>query len=244
MTDELIKVGELARRAGVSVRTLHHYDALGLVRPSFTTAAGHRQYTAADALRLSHVRALQALGFALEEVRALLEDPRSSPVDALTLLGDRARERAEEARALADRLDHLAGALRARRTPDLDDLLETLHEMERFDSLFETYYTPDQLAALARRRDELGEDALRGAQDAWSQLYADAAAAAEAGLDPAGPEGRALAARKRELIAAFTGGDPGIEAALRRMYAENPDLRQAVAGEPAAMEFLRRAEEA
>ena len=46
MQDELLKVGELARRSGVSVRTLHHYDELGLLVPSFTTAAGHRQYTA------------------------------------------------------------------------------------------------------------------------------------------------------------------------------------------------------
>lgn len=81
-------------------------------------------------------------------------------------------------------------------------------------------------------------------QLAWSRLYEDARAAAEAGLDPAGPEGRALARRKRELVLAFTGGDPGIEESLRRMYAENPELRRAVAGDEDAMTFLAAAERA
>jgi len=242
MKDELLEVGELARRSGVSVRTLHHYDELGLLVPSFTTAAGHRQYTAGDALRLSQVRALTSLGFSLARISEVLSDPESSPLAALELLQAQTRERLELARSLSERLDHLARTLRAREAPRLSDLLETLDTMSSFESLYEKYYTPEQLAQLATRRGELGPGGMQDAQRSWGQLYTDAQAAAEAGLDSAGPQGRDLVARKRALIEAFTGGDAGIEQSLGRMYAENPGARQAVAGEAGAMDFLRRAE--
>ncbi len=244
MQNELLKVGELARRSGVSVRTLHHYDEIGLLVPSFTTGAGHRQYTADDALRLSQIRALAGLGLSLRAIREVVEDPDDSPLNALELLHERVRETLSEARVLAERLERLTGTLRSKQAPTLNDLLETLETMSQSEHLFETYYTPEQLADLAQRREDLGEQGMVEAQNAWTQLYADAQAAAEAGLDPTGPEGRDLAARKRALIEAFTGGDAGIEQSLGRMVAENPGVQQEISGEPTAMDFLRRAEAA
>ena len=67
------KVGELAKRTGLSVRTLHHYDEIGLLSPSGRTETGHRLYSNEDVLRLQQIRSLKALGFSLEEVRACLE---------------------------------------------------------------------------------------------------------------------------------------------------------------------------
>lgn len=156
----------------------------------------------------------------------------------------RAVEHLAETRVLVDRLSYLSETLRAEQTPALDDLLDTITTMNQFEAHFEKYYTPEQLEALARRRDQVGKDGMRQAQDDWAQLYADAQAAAEQGRDPTGPTGQDLVRRKRALIEAFSGGDAGIEDSLRRMYAENPDLRQAVAGPEDGMGFLRAAEEA
>jgi hypothetical protein len=61
-------VGELARLAGVTVRTLHHYDRIGLVRPSARTSAGYRSYDVHDLDRLQQVLVYRELGFPLEEV--------------------------------------------------------------------------------------------------------------------------------------------------------------------------------
>lgn len=63
------KVGDLAGRTGLSVRTLHHYDEIGLLSPSGRTGSGHRLYSAEDVLRLQRIRSLRALGFSLEEIR-------------------------------------------------------------------------------------------------------------------------------------------------------------------------------
>ena len=67
-------VGEVAALAGVTVRTLHHYDRIGLLSPSGRSAAGYRQYSAADLDRLHRVLLYRELGFSLEDVAALLDD--------------------------------------------------------------------------------------------------------------------------------------------------------------------------
>jgi DNA-binding transcriptional MerR regulator len=70
-----LTVGQVAEQLDVTVRTLHHYDEIGLVRPSERSAAGYRLYTADDLTRLQHVVVYRRLGFALEEVALLLEQP-------------------------------------------------------------------------------------------------------------------------------------------------------------------------
>src|SRR5688572_15681915 len=80
---EALKVGELAARTGLTIRTLHHYDEIGLLRPSLRTEAGHRLYTAADVARLQQVLSLRQLGFALEEVRDCLARPAFAPLEVI-----------------------------------------------------------------------------------------------------------------------------------------------------------------
>jgi len=75
MPFEALKVGELARRTGLTVRALHHYDEIGLLRPSLRTEAGHRLYSEGDVARLQRVLSLRQLGFSLEEVRDCLDRP-------------------------------------------------------------------------------------------------------------------------------------------------------------------------
>ncbi|WP_066643011.1 MerR family transcriptional regulator [Serinicoccus hydrothermalis] len=72
-TTQTLTVGQVAEEVGVSVRTLHHYDEIGLVVPSERSHAGYRLYTEADLVRLQHVVVYRRLGFGLEEVAALLE---------------------------------------------------------------------------------------------------------------------------------------------------------------------------
>jgi len=89
-------VGDLARAAGVTVRTLHHYDQIGLLVPSARTPAGYRTYSYLDLLRLQRVLGYRSLGLGLDEIAALLDDPVADPMDQLraqrALLGARAAE--------------------------------------------------------------------------------------------------------------------------------------------------------
>src|SRR4029077_3201950 len=95
MRTEALKVGELARRTGLTIRTLHHYDEIGLLKPSLHTEAGHRLYTADDIARLQQVLSLRQLGFSLEEVRDCLDQPSFSPLEVIRLHVERLREQIE-----------------------------------------------------------------------------------------------------------------------------------------------------
>ncbi|WP_328304186.1 MerR family transcriptional regulator [Actinomycetospora sp. NBC_00405] len=90
-------VGQVAERSGVTVRTLHHYDEVGLLRPGRRSASGYRLYTDEDLVRLQHVVVYRRLGFSLEEVAVLLDDPEAD------VAGHLRRQRA----AVMSRLDEL-----------------------------------------------------------------------------------------------------------------------------------------
>ena len=72
-----LTVGQVAERFAITVRTLHHYDEVGLLSPSERTRAGYRLYSEQDLTRLQHVVVYRRLGFALEEIALLLENPES-----------------------------------------------------------------------------------------------------------------------------------------------------------------------
>src|SRR3990170_1630005 len=84
-TNAAMKVGELAKRTGVSVRTLHYYEEIGLLTPSGRSKAGHRLYGADDIVRLQQIRSLRQLGFSLDEIGDCLRRPDFSPLHVIEL---------------------------------------------------------------------------------------------------------------------------------------------------------------
>jgi MerR family transcriptional regulator, copper efflux regulator len=101
-------IGELAERAGMSLRTIRHYDEVGLLVPSGRTTGGFRVYTENDLERLLVIRRMKPLGFTLDEMSALLR-----VVDGLDAHADRAADRATTS-ALAEQLDAFLDDARAR----------------------------------------------------------------------------------------------------------------------------------
>lgn len=210
------KVGELAQLAGVSVRTLHHYEAIGLLVPSARTASDHRLYGRDDLSRLVKITALTSLGFTLQHIGGMLDD-RYSVAELVEQHLQRARELAAEQAAIVARLEQLHARL-ARGPDDLDTLFDTMEAMK----MIESYYTKEQLEQLAKRREELGDDAIEKVQREWQELFAKIRELIDRGVPPAAPEAQAIATRANELVAMFTGGDPGIARSLNKLYAEQP----------------------
>jgi hypothetical protein len=109
-------------------------------------------------------------------------------------------------------------------------------------SMFEKYYTPEQLAQLEQRRRQFGDDEIKAVETEWAELYASVRRHREAGTDPADPEVQKLVTRSGELIRMFTGGDPGIEAGLRRMYeTEGPERASRGVASPEDLDYLEKA---
>jgi DNA-binding transcriptional MerR regulator len=244
MPQQALKVGELARRTGLTVRTLHHYDEIGLLRPSLHTDSGHRLYTAADIARLQQVLSLRQLGFSLEEVRDCLDRPGFSMLEVIDLHVARLREQIEMQRGLCERLEGLAAGFRTAGEVSAEAFLQTIEVM----TMIENYYTPEQLEALRKRREEAaaaGRDIAAEGTAAWNELLAQLRAEMDKGTDPADPKVQALEKRRQELVNAFTGGDAGIEQSLTRLWKEQGDKLCAQFGmDPKVMEYLRKASEA
>src|SRR5690242_13681995 len=104
-------VGDVSRLAGISVRTLHHYDEIDLVKPSSRSEAGYRLYTPRDLERLQQVLFYRELGFPLEEIARMLGDPDFDRREALMAQRALLLKRAEQAQALLTLIDKTIAAL-------------------------------------------------------------------------------------------------------------------------------------
>ena len=141
MEFQALKVGELARRTGLTVRTLHHYDEMGLLKPSLHSEAGYRLYTRGDVARLQQVLSLRQLGFALEEICNCLDRPGFAPLEVIRLHVVRLRQQIELQRKLCERLEALAEHFRTAAEVSADAFLYTIEVM----TMVESYYTPEQM---------------------------------------------------------------------------------------------------
>jgi DNA-binding transcriptional MerR regulator len=228
------RVGELARRTGLTVRALHHYDEIGLLRPSLRTPSGHRLYAGADVSRLQQIQSLRMLGFPLDEIRRLLEGPGLSPLRVLHLHLARLREQIARQERLADRLEALARHLESAETVSADELCQMIEDM----TTMEKYFTTEQLEELRVRGEQIGQDRMQEVSREWAEIIPAVRAAMENGTDPAAPEVQALARRWKGLVEEFTGGNPGIAQSVSKVYQnEGPALEARYGNVPDAGMF-------
>ncbi|HET7483214.1 MAG TPA: MerR family transcriptional regulator [Actinomycetota bacterium] len=231
------KVGELATATGLTVRTLHHYDRIGLLSPRERTPAGYRVYGPDEVRRLYQIAALRRLGLSLDDVAKVLvtedADARSTirrhldAVEKAIAANERLRERLERLLDALDRMDASS-----------DGYVDVMEVM----TMQESYYTPEQLEQLRARYEEYGEDRIKAVEKEWADLIAAAEELRAAGTDPSDPRVQQIATRWQELIEMFTGGDPGIRESLQKMYeTEGPEKASRGMVNPELMEYIARA---
>ena len=212
------KVGELARRTGLSVRTLHYYDEIGLLSPSRRTDSGYRLYTAEDVVRLQQIKSLRALGFSLREIRGCLDRPDFPLRRVIELHLSRLKDRIELQRRLCELLENVAARLDSEEEITSAGFANTVMEVIEMSQRLNRYYTPEQLEYLEARRREFGEEKIREGEAEWAELMERVRAEMEAGTDPSDERVQLLARRWMGLVRKFTGGDPGIARAAGNMW--------------------------
>jgi MerR family transcriptional regulator, thiopeptide resistance regulator len=200
-------VGALAALTGVSVRTLHHYDHIGLVVPSVRTPAGYRGYTDADIERLHLVLVYRSVGMPLDEIRALLDDPGADELEHL---------RRQHALLLeqADRLQHTIKAVEELMNAHRQGIQLTAEEQIE---IFGTTAFSEEYAAEAEERwgatdawKQSQQRVSRFSKDDWIAIKAEGDALVDAlaqakrgGVQPGSVEANELAARHRASIERF-----------------------------------------
>jgi DNA-binding transcriptional MerR regulator len=209
---------EFAKRAGVTVRALHHYDRGGLLKPSGRTAAGYRLYSDRDLVRLEQIVALKFIGFPLNQIRDLLVGKDFDVSAALR----------QQRQIMAEKRDHLDRALQAIERAEqaiasgqtdwesFRKIIEVI-QMQTKKDWMKKYYTSEQLANLHKR---WSPEVRAQSERDWAGLVRDTEAAISRGEDPSGETGQQLAARRQKLLDDFTAGDPGMQANLEKLYAD------------------------
>jgi DNA-binding transcriptional MerR regulator len=210
---KLYRVHEFARLAGVTVRALHHYDRLGLLKPR-RTDSGYRLYGLRDLERLEQIVALKFLGLRLKQVKLLLDrDPLQLP-DALRLQ----RTVLEEKRRLLDRaiiaIRNAEKATQSGKPADAAVLKKIIEVIGMQDDLevMKKYYSDEAWTKWAQRYYQSPPSA------AWIELFGEVEAAL--GEDPAGETAEGLATRWLQLVDADTGGDADVKAGLIKAWAD------------------------
>jgi DNA-binding transcriptional MerR regulator len=161
------RVGELAEASGLSVRTLHHYDEIGLLQPSERTGSGHRQYDAADVRRLHRIVALRGFGLSLAEIGQVLDGELTDPRGLIRTQLDLVEEQIAAAVLVRTKLLGVLDGLDRAYEPSAQTFIELIEvttamnrtlTREEYEAMAETRrrltedLTPEELEALEARR--------------------------------------------------------------------------------------------
>ncbi|MGX5695676.1 MerR family transcriptional regulator [Agromyces soli] len=222
---EGVTVGAAARRVGVTVRTLHHWDEIGLASPSHRTTGGYRQYTTQDLERLERIVAYRASGLGLDAVREVLDETTTEIGPTLRAQRAKLAERIEELQRLDERLERMTKA------HERGILLDDDEQVELFGDDWDPVRANDaramwggsvQWAQFAERsanrtREQWG--ALSGSLSALQDALGDAV---ERGVLPGSAEADALVERHRVVFSELFPLSREMQVCLGRMFESDP----------------------
>ncbi|MDT7835519.1 MerR family transcriptional regulator [Aquabacterium sp. OR-4] len=224
-----LKVGELAQRSGLTVRALHHYDQIGLLKPSARTDAGYRLYTTADVARLHAIQALRHMGLPLKEIGSMLaSDGEGLPAIVARQIRALDHEIAQ-ASALRERLALLMGRLSGGDQPEMAEWLASLGLM----AACARYFTPGEIRTIVGNWQSVRAE--------WAPLMQRVRALMDQGVAATDLRVQPLAQQWMGLIHHWLGGDFDLIERWGRMYLQEPLARRDGAPELAMVRYIEQA---
>jgi len=216
-SQQLFRIKEFAEKAGVTVRTLHHYHRLGLFEPSGRSEKGYRLYSVQDLAGLQQIVTLKYLGFTLKEIKGLFEREPPDLRETLRLqrsLMEEKRRRLDQALTAIGKTERM---LAAGGEPNWEAFVQIIEvtQMQSDTAWMQNYYSQEAQGELAQRATP---ESHRKGEEQWRELISEVEASL--GEDPAGDKAQALARRWSALIESFTGGNPAVAEGLNKLYAD------------------------
>ncbi|MBL0150235.1 MAG: MerR family transcriptional regulator [Ideonella sp.] len=208
----LLKVGELAKRTGLTVRALHHYDSIGLLRPSGRSEGGYRLYNRDDVARLHGIQTLRQMGVPLAEMAQLLDGGASALQAILARQLSALDQEIARTQALRKRLGVMQRVLAGGGQPEIDDWLASLAMMRTF----EQYFSVGEL--------ELAFERWKQCEAEWPSLVQAIHAAMDRGVPPDSVEIQPLVQQWMDLAARWMDGDLDFLGRWGSMLREQPGL--------------------
>ena len=216
---------DFARLAGVTVRTLHHYDRIGLLKPSGYTGAGYRLYRKQDLIRLQQIVTLKFIGFSLNQIKNLLNNNSFDLTVALNQQREIIAEKRKQLDLAISAIEKAQTLLATNDEPDWEAFKQIIEVINMQNNMEWTkkYYSEEAKQKIAERAAAIPTEVIEQGQRDWATLIREVETAVSDGVDPKSEQAAGLATRWSELIKAFTGGDREIQAGLNQMYSDQPN---------------------
>jgi DNA-binding transcriptional MerR regulator len=198
-TRRTYQVKQVARLTGLTIRTLHHYDAIGLLAPSARSAAGYRLYDDDDLLRLQQILIGRELGLSLEAIRRSLDDPRFDRRQALLEQRTELEARTARTTAMIRAIDAALTAIEENDMSkvDLKKIFDGFDPEQYADEAQERWGHTDAYRISAERTKAYSAADWQRFKEEQGAIYADALAARAAGVRPDEPRAMDIAERHR-----------------------------------------------
>jgi len=215
-------VRQLAQLAGVSVRTLHYYDQVGLLKPGRRTANGYRVYTEKAVLPLQQIMFYRELGFSLEEIRDIMKGPDYDVPGALRGHRGLMLKKAERIDELLATVDRTTGQLKGEQSMGIEDYYQGLDEkqIEAYRTEVRERWGEETLRDSEARVMSMGKEGLATAQAEGATIFQAIADNSAKGHDS--PEVQEQIAKWRKWLVHFYSYSDEAVRGLGQMYSQDP----------------------
>lgn len=244
------RVKEFAALAGLTVRALHHYDRIGLLKPKRRKRNGYRVYAERDLLRLQQIVTLKFMGFRLREIGRILARPRFAVSRALAVQAEAVEGEIERLTRASRALRETASALDAGGRIDWNRIVGIMEELKMSEKnkqeWTKKFFSEADMKEFAAVGADYPPEAMKAYQDRWTALIDEVKANLDA--DPAGPVARDLARRWTELLDEAYGGHPELKQKIGQAYQHawktGADFGGHMPFGPEVMDFIARTKKA
>lgn len=221
-SEKLWQTNDFAKQANVTVRTLHHYDRIGLLKPPRRTMNGFRLYSEAEFARLQQITTLKFVGFSLTQIKEILGQQTFDLAQTLKMQRRLIEDQRYRLNIILEAIGRAENEIKQNKETDLESfqkIVEVMNMEQNFDWT-KKYYSEEAQAKVDERKKLWSPELQERVTQDWSNLVTDIEAAMKDGTAPEDEKAQVLANRWQNLINQFTGGDPEIQKGLNKMYAD------------------------
>lgn len=220
-------VRQVAKAAGISVRTLHHYDAIGLLRPGHIGTNGYRYYGREELLRLQQILFYRELGLPLAEIAAVLDDPAFDPLAALRQHRAALEGRIGHYRTLIRTIDRTIASLEKDEHMEDNDYYAGIapETRDRWQREAEAFWGKDAVVAAQAKARSFSKEQVAAIRTEMETIRADFQRLFREGADPASDAVQAVTDRHYRWVSHSWTPDAAAFRGLGRYYVENPEFR-------------------
>lgn len=227
-TENLWQTKQFAELSKVTVRTLHHYDRIGVLKPTHYDRNGFRLYGEADFARLQQITTLKFIGFSLNQIKEILRGKEFDLAETLQLqrkIIQAQRNRLNLVLEAINRAEKVFEQDGATDWESFNQIIEVIN-MEQNMDWTKKYYSDSAQAKIEERKNLWSPELQERVTRDWNELTKDIEAAIADGAAPSDERAQKLAARWNALINEFTGGDKEIREGLNKMYADEKNWQK------------------